>query len=528
MKPFTTQPKPTAKDGRQWSKSTNWVLAIAALGAVTLTPSLGAAPVGPPDEQIEFAVDRALLFESSVNHDNLTVSVTDGVAELEGTVDTLLNRDRAIKVAQQIRGVRSVIDRLLIEQPDTTDAEILIDVREALLFDPATEAFEVDPVIENGHVTLNGEVSSWHEKQLVSHEVKAVRGVVAIDNKLDIVYPTSRSDAEIKADVTRALTTDIWVNRGLIDVSVDAGEVVLTGTVGSVAEADIARSLAWTTGVKFVDIAGLEIEPWMDISNERDRPARLSDDEIKAAIGAAIDLDPRVSFFDPWVSVENGVVTLVGTVDNLKAKQAAERDARNTVGVIRVDNLLKVRSTDSMSDDFIASRIEAALVRNSITEQRKIQVEAEAGTVTLRGSVDSPLEKSEAEDVAQRARGVRLVRNQLDVENPETTYFNYAYDSLWNYAPLYGWYSSPQQFGYGPSTRQSSTGDAVVQSRIESQLFWSPFVDSDAIDVEVNDGTVTLTGSVEDFGEQAAAIENAYEGGAKYVVNELTVLPEQS
>jgi osmotically-inducible protein OsmY len=44
-------------------------------------------------------------------------------------------------------------------------------------------------------------------------------------------------------------------------------------------------------------------------------------------------------------------------------------------------------------------------------------------------------------------------------------------------------------------------------------LWWSPFVDSDDVNVTVDDGVVTLTGAVDSWSEYNAAANNAYEGG---------------
>ena len=86
-----------------------------------------------------------------------------------------------------------------------------------------------------------------------------------------------------------------------------------------------------------------------------------SDSEIKQAVQAAFRLDPRVSAFSPDVTVEDGVVILGGTVGNLKAKTSAEQDAKNIVGVWRVDNFLKVRPKRRPTDAEMTSKLTDAL-----------------------------------------------------------------------------------------------------------------------------------------------------------------------
>ena len=65
--------------------------------------------------------------------------------------------------------------------------------------------------------------------------------------------------------------------------------------------------------------------------------------------------------------------------------------------------------------------------------------------------------------------------------------------------------------------------DSIIKQEIERELWWSPFVDSDAIDVSVRQGVATLSGTVDTYFEYQTAIENAREGGAKRVEPSLKI-----
>ncbi len=65
--------------------------------------------------------------------------------------------------------------------------------------------------------------------------------------------------------------------------------------------------------------------------------------------------------------------------------------------------------------------------------------------------------------------------------------------------------------------------DQRIENDIESQLFWSWFVDSDDISVEVEEGVATLTGTADSWHEVQAAVSNAFEGGARKVKSRLQV-----
>ena len=80
-------------------------------------------------------------------------------------------------------------------------------------------------------------------------------------------------------------------------------------------------------------------------------------------------VDPRVKAFSPDVTVEDGVVILGGSVGNLKAKTAAAQDAKDIVGVWRVDNLLKVRPKERPTDAEMQKQLKAALSLGSVAGQ---------------------------------------------------------------------------------------------------------------------------------------------------------------
>ncbi|MBA3967054.1 MAG: BON domain-containing protein [Nitrospirales bacterium] len=65
--------------------------------------------------------------------------------------------------------------------------------------------------------------------------------------------------------------------------------------------------------------------------------------------------------------------------------------------------------------------------------------------------------------------------------------------------------------------------DRSLAKAVRGEISWSPFVDGDPIRVEACQGVVTLQGSVENRSEMAAAVDNAYEAGARRVNNQLRI-----
>lgn len=496
---------------RDYSVPAALLAAALLLGALAVSAS-GAEVT---DRRIADAVEDELLFDTAVRANDITVTVVEGVVTLDGEVSNALARDRAVMIAETVRGVRSVVDLIEVDPYwGLTDAEIEQKARDALLYNPAAESYEIGVDVDGKVATLTGKVESWAERDLAGKVVKGVRGVRSIENDIVVEYVTERSDMEIENDVEERLRWDVLVDDGLIEVSVDGGEVSLEGTVGSLAEKRQARNDAWVAGVEEVDVSGLEVKMWArDERLRKDKyvvkPAR----RVKEAIEDALLYDPRVLSMDVTPEVTGGVVTLRGAVGSLEEKRAAGDVARNTVGVVTVDNRIRIRPVVPVDED-TAEEIRNALERDPWVEKNDISVSVIDDTAYLSGAADTYFEKGRADDIASEADGVTEVRNNIVVDYPDypLAYDPYLYDY---YFYDYDWYDYEPYYTFSV--------DWEIEEDIESELFWSPFVDEEDVDVTVESGVATLTGVVDTWAEYNAAEENAYEGGATWVENDLAV-----
>ena len=489
------------------------------VGLIALAFVLGAGPAAAAEDgdlkdyEIRNAVDDQLIGDPATPADRIDVSVVEGIATLSGSVGNVLAKDRAERIAETVKGVRGVVNDIDVTAPFRYDEVVAEDVENALRWNAATESWEISVSVKDGIATLAGVADSWQEKELAAKVAKGVRGVKGIDNEIVVEYQSERSDAEIEKEVRQALRWDAYVDDGLIDVSVKDGKVTLTGEVGSVAEKKEAAYEAWVAGVKAVDNGGLDVKWWARNDKlRRDKYAPKSDAEIEDAVRDAFLYDPRVNRFRIDVGVDNGYATLRGEVENLEAKRAAARDARNVLGVWSVKNRIKVRS-DMPADAVIERRIENALMLDPYIERYDITVSVVDGEAHLYGDVDSTFEKTLADDVAARQEGVVEVKNFLTVNDPDAAPYNPYTD--YGYPYDYDWYAPP-------NVTASKTDKAIAED-IRSELFWSPFVDRDDVNVSVDNGVATLTGTVDSWSEREAAMENAWEGGATAVDNDLIV-----
>lgn len=125
------------------------------------------------------------------------------------------------------------------------------------------------------------------------------------------------------------------------------------------------------------------------------------------------------------------------------------------------------------------------------------------------------MQKGQADDVAARVYGVTEVHNNLTVGDTDNLTYDPYTDDWYPYD--HDWLVTADD----PTTKKS---DWEIREDILEELFWSPFVDEDEVVVTVDDGVATLTGTVDTWAERASATENALEGGAVAVDNDLKVI----
>jgi osmotically-inducible protein OsmY len=470
-------------------------LLLAAFCAMATRPVFGQEIT---DKGITFFVETELRHEKGVSPHRIDVETKDGVVTLSGSVGNVLAEERAADIARSVRGVRAVINHLSVVPAPRNDPDILADVNHALKEDPATDTYELSVSVDNGTVTLTGTVDSWAEKRLCAQVAKGVKGVKRLENELSLKQKEIRLDSEIEADIKSRFKWDARLAHNLIDIEVKQGRVTLSGAVASAGEKLLAYRNSWVAGVQDVDFSRLKVDGLLGDQMKAHKYTALSDDRVAEAVNDAFRYDPRVAPFDIQVDVTAGVATLMGAVDNLKARKSAEQDAKNTVGVWRVRNLIKVRSTLSApyrpaygASRDVAERIRGALARDPYVDQDDSTVIVGSnfyGTVHLEGVVDSKFEKWRAEDVVSRMRQVVQIFNDLKV-----------------------------------GQRWARKSDWEIEANIEDELWWNPSVDSEHIAVSVEDGVAALTGVVHNLRERRIATENAYEGGAREVQNMLKV-----
>ena len=215
------------------------------------------------------------------------------------------------------------------------DEDIKVDVVKQLKWDARIDASEVSTKVNEGKVILEGNVPTMTAKSAAFDDAFLVDGVLSVENQLDVEIPATQktpTDEEIRENVEMALSVNSDVESYKIDVTVDRGWVTLEGTVNAYWEKVSAENEA-------LDVNGV-----LGVSNNLGVVPTESylDKNIAEDIISALERNVHVDADDIDVKVEDGKVTLDGTVKTYTAKNAAFDSALYTPGVITVNNRIIV------------------------------------------------------------------------------------------------------------------------------------------------------------------------------------------
>jgi osmotically-inducible protein OsmY len=216
-----------------------------------------------------------------------------------------------------------------------------------------------------------------------------------------------KTDRQIKEDIIEELQWAPNVTETDIGVTVHEGVVTLTGTVPNFAEKYSAERAAFR--VEGVRAVAEEIKvKFPGSSYERD------DTDVASAVSNALDMHVSLPS-DLKAAVEDGRVTLKGTVNHGYLRDVAYNAVRYIRGVRDVNNHILVRPSVQPKD--VKARIKSALKRIAEQDADEVQVEAAGSKVVLTGKVRSLAEMEDIKWAAWAAPGVSEVQNRMSVSS---------------------------------------------------------------------------------------------------------------
>jgi hyperosmotically inducible periplasmic protein len=298
----------------------------------------------------------------------------------------------------------------------------------------------------------------------------------------------SATDARREGIIWTTFATNPNLRESGVEVEVRQGTAILSGTVESRVERDLAEELARNvSGINRVDNR-LEIDAEHrpiarrapvdagDRRAERDFGTVVSDATTTAQVKSKLLWNANTSGLDINVDTWHGHVTLSGTVDDEAEKQLAERLARNTGNVVAVENQLRVDPT-------------ATVARRDGTARTMTDARTDARPLDRRD------DRIFAADQDQRPATVR----RDDRDDEELARLRREQDRL----------AAEQPRRTAERDSDQPVNDAWITTKVKSTLLFSRNVDGMDVEVETRNGVVNLTGTVESSAMRQAAIDLA-------------------
>ena len=190
----------------------------------------------------------------AVNAEHIGVEVEDGIVTLAGNVDSFAEKWHAEEAAQRVSGVKGLaveLDVILPGSSTRSDADIARSAENALEWLIFFKKDEVKVMVEDGWITLSGEVDWEYQKQIATGTVRYLIGVKGVSD--EIAIKSKRSVSTVKSDIEAALKRHAIGDAQNITVAINDGDVTLTGAVHSRWERELASQSAWSApGVRNV------------------------------------------------------------------------------------------------------------------------------------------------------------------------------------------------------------------------------------------------------------------------------------
>lgn len=207
------------------------------------------------DRQLQKDVIEELGWDPSVDAARVGVEVKDGIVTLSGNIDSYPQQWSAERAALRVAGVQGVVLDLDVDLPGAHkrgDADLARAARSALEGNISVPPKGIQISVQDGWITLSGEVDWAYQRWAAVAAVRSLIGVVGVND--EIVLKTHIQTKDVKRKIESALQRLANREAKAITVDIDEeGSVTLSGRTDSWSERNAARHAAWAApGVKNV------------------------------------------------------------------------------------------------------------------------------------------------------------------------------------------------------------------------------------------------------------------------------------
>ena len=207
------------------------------------------------DAELQQDVMNELKWEPTIKAAEIGVAVKDGVVTLSGYVDSYAQKLAAERAAARVFGVRALAEALRVRLPGSlrrSDEDIAGAAANALQWNALMPSDHVNVKVQDGVVTLSGQVEWGYQKDIAEEEVCYLKGVVYVRNQIT-VKPKVKP-LYVKAKIKSAFERNTMLDPRRITVKTIGSKVILSGIARSWIERAEAQWAAWAApGVSEVD-----------------------------------------------------------------------------------------------------------------------------------------------------------------------------------------------------------------------------------------------------------------------------------
>jgi osmotically-inducible protein OsmY len=199
------------------------------------------------DERITQDVLDELAWDPAVTLVDLSVSTDHGQVRLNGTADTFGTKLEAENAAYRVSGVTSVDNQIFVDPAilgPRYDADIADHIRSAFELDYQVPDERLAVSVIDGIATLVGNVDWSYQRDAAEDDAAMIVGVRGLVDEITVNQPQA-SAVDISSGIARAFARNAELYDDNIDVTTDGGNVILSGTVATWSEYDMANDIAW-------------------------------------------------------------------------------------------------------------------------------------------------------------------------------------------------------------------------------------------------------------------------------------------
>jgi len=200
------------------------------------------------NSELQTDVQNAIRWEPLLNAAEIGVTAQDGVVSLTGVVDSYAKKLEAENAAKKVVGVKALVEKIEVKFPYSwtkTNVEIANEVLNGLNSNWSVPKDKVTVKVENGWVTLEGELPWHYQKEAAKNAVNYLTGVKGVTNNIKI--KSESHDAIEQKDVESAINRNWSIDDHDIKVKVSGTTVTLSGTINSWYQKEEAARIAWNT-----------------------------------------------------------------------------------------------------------------------------------------------------------------------------------------------------------------------------------------------------------------------------------------